>query len=94
MSVGIRFKRVGRPHAPFYRLVAIDRRRARDAKPIEILGAFNPRHLSKPESIEVERIRYWVSTGAKPTETVLYALKTAGVWDKVKPGSPASMPRQ
>ena len=45
MSVRIRFTRIGRPHAPFYRLVATDRRNARDAAPIEVLGTFNPRNM-------------------------------------------------
>ena len=61
MSVRIRFKRVGRPHAAFYRLVAIDRQQARDAKPIEYLGTFNPHKMKTPEAINLDRIRYWVS---------------------------------
>jgi small subunit ribosomal protein S16 len=87
MSVRIRFKRVGRPHTPFYRLVAIDRQRARDGKPVEILGTFNPRGIAKPDSVNLERLRHWISTGAQPTDSVLFALKKAGVWEQVKPGA-------
>jgi len=87
MSVRIRFKRVGRPHVPFYRLVAVDRQQAAKSQPIEILGTFNPKDIKKPESIKVDRIRYWISVGAKPTDTVLHALKTAGLWAQVKPGA-------
>jgi small subunit ribosomal protein S16 len=89
MSVRIRFKRVGRPHAHYYRLVAIDRRQARDAEPIEILGTFNPQNMKNPEAIKVDRIKHWVSVGALPTDTVLHTLKIAGIWDQVKPGAVA-----
>ncbi len=92
MSVRLRFKRVGRPHNALYRLVAIDRIQARDGKPIEILGAFNPRNMSKPDAIRTERVRYWISTGARPTDSVRFALEKAGVWDQVKPGAPALAP--
>ena len=86
--VRIRFKRVGRPHAPYFRLVAIDKRQSRDAEPIEILGTFRPSDKKNP-SVNIDRIRHWVSVGALPTDTVRQALKTAGVWDQVKPGSAA-----
>ncbi len=89
MSVRIRFRRVGRPHIGYFRLVATDRTYARDAKPVEILGTFNPHKMQKPESINVERLRYWISVGATPTERVLHTLKTTGLWDQVKPGTPA-----
>ncbi len=85
MSVRIRFNRIGRPHAPFYRLVATDRRNSRDASPIEVLGTFNPRNMTKPEAIKVDRVKYWVGVGALPTESVLHTLKKAGIWEQVKP---------
>jgi small subunit ribosomal protein S16 len=92
MSVRIRFKRVGRPHKSFYRLVAIDRIEARDGKPIEILGTFNPRKMQQPDAIRTDRVHYWISTGAQPTESVRFALEKAGVWEQVKPGAPAPAP--
>jgi small subunit ribosomal protein S16 len=85
--VKLRFKRVGRPHDPYFRLVAIDRRQARDAAPIEVLGAFNPRKIKNPDAVNVDRIRYWVSVGAQPSPSVVHALKAAGVWDQCKPGA-------
>lgn len=90
MSVRIRFARIGRPHTHFYRLVATPRTQARDAKPVEILGTMNPHATNKPESIKVERIKYWLSVGAKPTEGVVHALKTHGLWDQVKPSVEAA----
>jgi small subunit ribosomal protein S16 len=89
MSVRIRFARIGRPKAHYYRLVATDRRYARDAKPIENLGTFDPHNMKNPHAINVERIKYWVSVGAKPTETVLFTLKKAGIWSQVKPTAAA-----
>lgn len=87
MSVRIRFRRVGRPHNAYYRLVAIDRTAARDGKPIEILGTFNPRNIQKPDAIQAERVRYWIANGAQPTDSVRFALEKAGVWDQVKPSA-------
>jgi small subunit ribosomal protein S16 len=90
MSVKIRFSRVGRPHHAFYRLVATDRRAARDAKPIEILGAYNSLKMDKPEAIKVDRVKHWLSVGALPTDRVKFALKKSGVWEQVKPGAPTA----
>ncbi|MFN0116838.1 MAG: 30S ribosomal protein S16 [Elusimicrobiota bacterium] len=85
MSVRLRFNRIGRPHAPYFRLVAIDRRQARDASPIEVLGTFNPKKISVPESLNIERVKHWVSVGAQPSDTVVHALKVSGFWNQVKP---------
>lgn len=85
--VKIRFKRVGRPHAPYFRMVAIDHHQSRDAEPIEILGTFRPSDKKNPQAVNVDRVRYWVSVGAQPTETVRQALKVAGLWEQVKPGA-------
>lgn len=90
MSVRLRFTRIGRPHDPFYRLVAIDRRSARDAKPIEVLGTFTPHDKKNPHAIKVDRLKYWVGVGAQPTLTVLQTLKVAGLWAQVKPAAPAA----
>lgn len=88
--VRIRFTRIGRPHDPYYRLVATDRRQARDAAPIEVLGTFNPRRVAKPDAVNIDRIRYWVSVGAQPTESVVFALKKAGIWAQVKTATPVA----
>ena len=90
MSVRIRFTRIGRPHAPFYRLVATDRQNARDAAPIEVLGTFNPRDMKNPAAIKMERVKYWVGVGALPTESVLHTLKKAGLWEQVKSSKTAA----
>ena len=85
MSVRIRFSRIGRPHTHFFRLVATPRTQARDAQPVEILGTFNPLDKNKPEVINLDRLKYWLSVGATPTDGVLNTLKNNGLWDQVKP---------
>lgn len=90
MSVKIRFTRVGRPHAPYFRLVATDTRNGRDAKPIEILGAFNPLKGKKPDAVKIDRIRYWLSVGASPSPSVKHTLKNLDLWNQVKPGTIAT----
>ena len=84
MSVRLRFSRVGRPHDPYFRLVATDRRSARDAAPIEVLGTYNPRNVANPDGIKVERIAYWMSVGAEVSGPVVHALKKSGVWAQMK----------
>ncbi len=81
MSVRIKLKRYGRRHQPHYRLTAVDRRRTRDTKVIEELGLYDP--LNQNAELQValkrERIEYWLSVGAQPTETVRRLLEKQGV---------------
>lgn len=68
--VAIRLSRTGAKKRPSYRVVVIDKRRARDSRNIEIVGHYNPR----PDPIEVvlkrDRIDYWIGVGAQPSKTV------------------------
>jgi len=66
----IRLKRVGARKQPQYRVVVIEKERARDGRPVEVVGTYNPR--TNPASIELkrERIDYWVSKGAKMSDRV------------------------
>lgn len=66
----IRLKRTGARKQPHYRVVVIEKERARDGRPVEVVGTYNPR--STPASIELkrERIDYWVSKGAKMSDRV------------------------
>jgi small subunit ribosomal protein S16 len=61
----IRLARTGARKQPQYRVVVIEKERARNGRPVEIVGTYNPR--STPVSVELkrERIDYWVSKGAK-----------------------------
>ncbi|MBP9015644.1 MAG: 30S ribosomal protein S16 [Candidatus Atribacteria bacterium] len=75
MAVKLRLSRIGRKHLPYYRIVAIDSRKARDGRPIEILGNYSP--IANPPlwSLRKERIDYWISQGAEVSDKVKALLK-------------------
>jgi small subunit ribosomal protein S16 len=66
----IRLKRMGARKQPHYRVIVIEKERARDGRPVEVVGTYNPR--TNPASIDLkrERIEYWVSKGAQMSERV------------------------
>jgi small subunit ribosomal protein S16 len=66
----IRLSRTGARKQPHYRVVVIEKERARNGRPVEVVGTYNPR--TNPASIELkrERIEYWVSKGAKLSDRV------------------------
>jgi small subunit ribosomal protein S16 len=68
--VAIRLRRAGSKKRPYFRIVVTDSRAARDSSFVEILGHYNPR--TKPALVDVkkERVDYWISKGAQPSDTV------------------------
>ena len=84
MAVKIRLKRMGKIHAPYYRIVVADSRKKRDGRVIEEIGKYHP--TENPSLIEVqgERAQYWLGVGAQPTEQVLAILKLTGDWGTFK----------
>ncbi|MEO0005255.1 MAG: 30S ribosomal protein S16 [candidate division WOR-3 bacterium] len=66
--VRIRLTRLGARNNPVYRVVAIDSRRARDSQYLEALGHYDPRR--KVLKLNLERVDYWLSKGAQPSNTV------------------------
>lgn len=81
MAVRIRLKRVGRRHRPAFRLAAVDRQRARDSRVIEELGSYNPVDPNEEGQVVLkrDRIEYWLSVGAQPSDTVKRLLEKHGV---------------
>jgi len=81
VAVKLRLKRTGRRHLPCYRLNAIDSRAPRDGRVIEELGLYDPlqKEPEKQISFKRERIEYWLSVGAQPSETVANLLEKAGI---------------
>lgn len=77
--VVIRLSRGGAKKRPFYHLTVADRRRPRDGKYIERVGFFNPVARGQEERLRVdqERVDYWLSKGAQPSERVATLLKEA-----------------
>ncbi len=81
MAVKIRLKRIGAKKKPFYRIVVADSRSPRDGKFIEEIGTYNPVSVPKQFSVDSEKVLKWISTGAKPTDTVDRLFKNNGVYD-------------
>lgn len=82
MSVRIRLRRDGAKKRPFYHVVAADGRRARNGRFIEELGYYNPIVAADADPIVVlkeDRIRYWLSVGASPSDTAAALLRKAGL---------------
>jgi small subunit ribosomal protein S16 len=73
--LAIRLARMGKKKKPFYRIVVTEKSRPRDGRFVEIVGTYDP--LREPAAIQLraDRIRYWLSVGAQPTETVRSFLK-------------------
>jgi len=79
LAVHLRLSRMGKKKQPFYRIVAIDSRVARDGKYLENLGTYNPRTEPAAVMINNERAFYWLSKGAKPSDTVHNLLRQQGI---------------
>ena len=77
----IRLARFGARKQPYYRVVVIEKERARNGRPVEVVGTYNPRTNPATFDLKRERITYWVSKGAKCSERVgkLLAMPAAAV---------------
>jgi small subunit ribosomal protein S16 len=71
----MRLTRIGSKKRPYFRIVVIDKRRARNGRFLEVLGQYNP--IASPAQMEInsERAQYWLSKGAQPSETVQSILR-------------------
>jgi len=79
MAAVIRLKRMGAIKKPAHRIVVMDKHRARDSKPIEILGSYDPKTNPATITIKKERAEYWIGVGATPSAAVKTLLKKQGV---------------
>ncbi len=77
MALKIRLSRIGSTHNPVYHVVVAEARSRRDGAATEILGTYNPRAKNESLKLNVERADYWLSKGAKPTDTANSLIKTA-----------------
>jgi small subunit ribosomal protein S16 len=73
-------KKMGRKHQPFFRVVAVDQRAPRDGKVIEYLGHYDPlvKETDARATLNGERIDYWLSVGAQPSDKVGVLIKKYG----------------
>lgn len=92
MAVHIRLTRVGATKHPSYRVVAIDSRRSRDGRALEILGSYDP--LSDPITVQLDsdRIAGWVARGARPSAAVVRLLRVASGAPRPAPAADGSRP--
>lgn len=77
--IKLRLRRMGAKKRPSYRIVAADSRSPRDGRVIESLGHYDP--LTSPATVKVneERVKYWLSVGAQPSDTVRDLLRRQGL---------------
>jgi small subunit ribosomal protein S16 len=73
--LSIRLRRTGTTKKPYYRVVVADSRAWRDGRFVEVLGHYDPRKSPPVVEIDATRAEYWLSKGAKPSETVRSFLK-------------------
>ena len=73
----IRLARFGAKKKPTYRVVVIEKERARNSRSVEVVGHYNP--IAKPAQVQLkrDRIDFWVKNGAQPSDTVSRLLKTS-----------------
>lgn len=73
--LAIRLARFGAKKKPTYRVVVIDKERARNSRSVEVVGHYNP--VANPAQVQLnhERIEYWMKNGAQPSDTVNRLLK-------------------
>lgn len=77
MAVAIRLRREGSLNHPYYKVVVADQRSPRDGKFIEIIGTYDPKKPGDNSTIDLARADYWVSCGARPSDTVRSIIKKA-----------------
>ena len=75
--LAIRLARFGAKKKPTYRVVVIDKERARNSRSVEVVGHYNP--IAKPAEVQLDRdrIAYWMKNGAQPSDTVSRLMKSA-----------------
>ncbi|KAI1842618.1 hypothetical protein JX266_011231 [Neoarthrinium moseri] len=89
MTVKIRLARFGRRNAPFYNIVVAHARTARNSKPLEVIGTYDPipkadpyddsGRLHKDIKLDTLRAKYWIGVGAQPTDTTWRLLSMVGI---------------
>jgi small subunit ribosomal protein S16 len=79
MAVRLRMIRRGRKKRPFYSVVAADSAKTRAGSYIEKLGTFDPLVEENGINLNAERVKYWLSVGASPSDTVKGLIKKAGI---------------
>lgn len=85
MSVSLRLSRGGSKKRPYYKIVVANATAPRDGKFLEQVGTYNPLLAKDSEDrikMDAERVKYWLSQGAQPTDRVARFLEAAGLTEK------------
>ena len=79
MALKIRLQRHGASHRPFYRMVVTEALARRDGRFVEVLGTYEPQAKRAEDelSVKLDRVDYWKSVGAKPTDTAASLIRKA-----------------
>src|SRR5579864_7917984 len=75
MAVAIRLRREGALNRPYIKVVVTDKRSPRDGKFIEIIGTYDPKKKGNNSTLKLDRVEYWISKGAQPSDTVRSLIK-------------------
>lgn len=75
MAVAIRLRREGALNRPYFKVVVADKRSPRDGKFIEIVGTYDPKKSGNNSTLKLDRVDYWISKGAQPSDTVRSLIK-------------------
>ena len=98
MAVRIRMKKLGRKHRPFFRICVMDSRKPRDGKAIEEVGTYDPMVRVKSDRVQLkmDRIDYWMSVGATPSDKVATLIKKVKTnkFGSVKSPPPMTAPKE
>src|SRR6201984_3938214 len=92
MAVAIRLRREGALNRPYFKVVVADKRSPRDGKFIEIVGTYDPKKRGMNSTLKLERIEYWISKGAQPSDTVRSLIKKNKKHPPTAKPSPQSEP--
>ncbi|MCU0858184.1 MAG: 30S ribosomal protein S16 [Pontiellaceae bacterium] len=87
MAIKIRLRRMGTIGKPFYRVVAADSRFATTGRFLEILGWYDPKQKGDNFSLNLERVNYWIGTGAQLSGTAASLIKKAEAGQGVPVGA-------
>jgi small subunit ribosomal protein S16 len=77
MAVAIRLRREGARNHPFYRITVADQRSPRDGKFIELIGHYDSKQEGENFVVDLQRAEYWLSVGARPSQTVMSLINKA-----------------
>ena len=76
--LAIKLMRTGAKKRPSYRIIVKEKQSKRDGAYLENLGTYNPTRDPAEIKLDMDRVRYWISKGAQPTDTVSQLIKVGG----------------